>query len=164
MANTTGRKLKQKSSSEKKTVTIKRQSTAKKEKKKKGKAADVTVDVNLELSGSEGDTPKEFEVEIEYVTKCRPLSRIYIKYHRWTKDLTWKLVNGILDDAEVKQGLFPTPGGNLSLLKGGSKNKSDYHWALANIIFEDDPVFGPKISAKDADRKFWQLKVKNKLQ
>ena len=104
MANTTGRKLKQKSSSEKKTVTIKRQSTAKKEKKKKGKAADVTVDVDLELSGSEGYTPKEFEVEIEYVTKCRPLSRIYIKCHRWTKDLTWKLVNGILDDAEVKQG------------------------------------------------------------
>ena len=118
----------------------------------------------MELSGSEGYTPKEFEVEIEYVTKCRPLSRIYIKCHRWTKDLTWKLVNGILDDAEVKQGLFPTPGGNLSLSKGGSKNKSDYHWALANIIFEDDPVFGLKISAKDADRKFWQLKVKNKLQ
>ena len=136
----------------------------KKEKKKKGKAADVQVDVDLELSGSEGDTQKEFEVEMEYVTKCRPLSWIYIKCHRWTKDLTWKLVNGILDDAEVKQGLFLTPEGNLSLSKGGSKNKSDYHWALADIVFEDDPVFGLKISAKDADWKFWQLKVKNKLQ
>jgi len=64
----------------------------------------------------------------------------------------------------VKQGLFPIPGGNLSLSKGGSKTKSDYHWTLANIIFEDDPVLGPKISSNDVDRKFWQLKVKNKLQ
>jgi hypothetical protein len=67
MANTTGRKPKDKPSSERKTVSIKRtrKSTTKKEKnlKKKGKeAGGVTVDLS---SGSEGDVPKE--VEIEYV-------------------------------------------------------------------------------------------------
>jgi hypothetical protein len=69
-----------------------------------------------------------------------------------------------VDDAEVKQGLFPMPGANLSLSKGGSKTKSDYHWTLANIIFEDHPVLGPEILSDNADRKFWQLKVKNRLQ
>jgi hypothetical protein len=29
---------------------------------------------------------------------------------------------------------------------------------------KDHPVLGPKIKADDADRKFWQLKVKNRLQ
>jgi hypothetical protein len=69
-----------------------------------------------------------------------------------------------VDDAEVKQGLFPMPGANLSLSKGGSKMKSDYHWTLANIIFKDHPVLGPEIKADDADHKFWQLKLKNRLQ
>jgi hypothetical protein len=53
-------------------------------------------------------------------------------------------VHGIVDNAEVKQGLFPMPGANLSLLKGGSKTKSDYHWTLANIIFEDCYDFDTK--------------------
>jgi hypothetical protein len=79
-------------------------------------------------------------------------------------DLTWKLVHGIVDNAKVRQGLFPMPGANLSLSKGGSKTKSDYHWTLANIIFKDHPVLGLEIKADNADRKFWQLKVKNRLQ
>jgi hypothetical protein len=69
-----------------------------------------------------------------------------------------------VNNAEVKQGLFPMPGASLSLSKGGSKTKSDYHWTLANIIFEDHPVLGPEIKADNTDCKFWQLKVKNRLQ
>ncbi|KAF8958631.1 hypothetical protein BDZ97DRAFT_1761996 [Flammula alnicola] len=80
----------------------------------------------------------------------------------WTKDLTWKLINSILEDGEVKQGLFPAPGANLSLSKGGSKTKSDYHWTLANLVFEDTSL-GSLITAKDVDKKFWQLKIKNRL-
>jgi hypothetical protein len=68
--NTTGRKSKEKPSSERKTVSIKktpsRKSTTKKEKNlKKNSKGKVEADVDLDLSGSEGDVPKE--VEIEYV-------------------------------------------------------------------------------------------------
>lgn len=91
---------------------------------------------------------------------------IFISFNlfRWTEDRTWKLVNCILEDAEVRQGLFPIPGANLSVAKGGSKPKSDYHWSLAHLVFGDDPELGQHINAGNVDRKFWQLKIKNKLQ
>jgi hypothetical protein len=84
----------------------------------------------------------------------------------WTAALTWKLVNSIVDDKTIKEGLFPSPGGNQSVSKGGSRNKSDYHWALAQHIFEDDEEYGPVFmkATSSSDKKAWGRKIKNRLQ
>ena len=83
--------------------------------------------------------------------------------------MTWKLVNGIGDNEEIKQGLYPSSGGNASLSKGGSKTKADYHWALAEYIFESEPDYRQAIqdASKDnaaGERWIWGLKVKNRVQ
>ena len=81
-------------------------------------------------------------------------------------DLTWKLVNSIVDDPVIKEGLFPSPGGNQSVSKGGSRNKSDYHWALARHIFKDDEEYGPFFNraTSSSEMKAWGQKIKNRLQ
>ena len=80
--------------------------------------------------------------------------------------MTWKLVNSIVDDKSIKEGLFPSPGGNQSVSKGGSRSKADYHWALARHIFEDDEEYGPFFNraTSSADKKAWGRKIKNRLQ
>jgi hypothetical protein len=84
---------------------------------------------------------------------------------RWTIDRTWKLVNSIDDDEMIKQGLFPTPGGNKSVSKGGSQTKTDHHWALACHVFEGDAeikeIFLRVTEA--ADMKIWGRKIKNRI-
>ncbi|KJA17756.1 hypothetical protein HYPSUDRAFT_205980 [Hypholoma sublateritium FD-334 SS-4] len=85
----------------------------------------------------------------------------------WTPDLTWKLVNSIMDDGVIKQGLFPAPKGNQSISKGGSKSKTDHYWALAEHIFTGDPTYGGVFSrtrTESADQKTWGRKIKNRLQ
>lgn len=78
----------------------------------------------------------------------------------------WLLINGIGDNEDIKNGLYPLPGGNTSLSKGGSKPKAEYHWALAFHIFENDIEYGEMITAAAKvakQRAVWGLKVKNKL-
>ena len=78
----------------------------------------------------------------------------------------WLLINGISDNEDIKNGLYPVSGGNASLSKGGSKLKAEYHWALALHIFENDIEYKEMIStaAKVAkQRAVWGLQVKNKL-
>ncbi|KAF9441804.1 hypothetical protein P691DRAFT_765867 [Macrolepiota fuliginosa MF-IS2] len=90
----------------------------------------------------------------------------------WTKDLTWKLINCIQDDVTIKEELFPLPGSNKSVSKGGSKTKTDYHNDLALLVFENDPTYGPLIegqvcklnrSLNRKKRMLWSQKIKNHL-
>ncbi|KAF8235326.1 hypothetical protein L208DRAFT_1205493, partial [Tricholoma matsutake] len=53
------------------------------------------------------------------------------------KDLNFLLIAAIEEDDEIKQDLFPLPGANKSLAKGGSKPKTKYQWELARKIFEE---------------------------
>ena len=98
---------------------------------------------------------------------CAALPFEWLVSRSWTLDLTWKLINGIADNEEIKNGLYPLSGGNTSLSKGESKTKANYHWALALSIFEDHPEYGTVIEdAKDVtgERRAWGLKVKNRIQ
>ncbi|KAF8233281.1 hypothetical protein L208DRAFT_1061091, partial [Tricholoma matsutake] len=53
------------------------------------------------------------------------------------EDLNFLLIAAIEEDDEIKQGLFPPPGANKSLAKGGSKPKTKYQWELARKVFEE---------------------------
>jgi hypothetical protein len=79
--------------------------------------------------------------------------------------LNWALISAITDDAEIKQGLFPPPGANVSTKNGGGKPKTEHQWALCVALFTEHPVYSPSFalveSAKDKER--WVNKIKNRL-
>ncbi|KAF8158711.1 hypothetical protein BJ912DRAFT_866509, partial [Pholiota molesta] len=78
-------------------------------------------------------------------------------------DLTWALINTINDDAEIKQGLFPSPGNDTRFGKG--KPKSDHHWAIASSLFRDHPKYKETFSraTTPAQKATWATKIKNRL-
>ncbi|KDQ50999.1 hypothetical protein JAAARDRAFT_51024 [Jaapia argillacea MUCL 33604] len=90
---------------------------------------------------------------------------------RWEFDdhkLSWKLVNTILDDPKIKQGLFPSPGTNTSTSKGGGKQKADFHWAICLALFGGDLEYGvafdPVAESRTAkEKRKWTNKIKNHL-
>lgn len=79
--------------------------------------------------------------------------------------MNWALISAITDDAEIKQGLFPPPGANVSTKNGGGKPKTEHQWALCVALFTEHPIYGPSFalveSAKDKER--WVNKIKNRL-
>ncbi|KAG1884396.1 hypothetical protein F4604DRAFT_1513421, partial [Suillus subluteus] len=46
------------------------------------------------------------------------------------------LLSAIMDDTNIKQGLFPSPGANP---RTGGKTKAVYHWAICVTLFENHP-------------------------
>ncbi|TFK61843.1 hypothetical protein BDN72DRAFT_804736, partial [Pluteus cervinus] len=56
-----------------------------------------------------------------------------------TVQLTTKLIKTIQENDNILQGLFPGSTGNQSIANGGSLRKSEYHWKLAQIVFENHP-------------------------
>ncbi|KZT25825.1 hypothetical protein NEOLEDRAFT_1024928, partial [Neolentinus lepideus HHB14362 ss-1] len=77
------------------------------------------------------------------------------------------LLRAITDDTNIKQGLFPGPGVNVSTARGGGKLKSDHHWAVCVELFSqhldykecfDEAQEGPAKAKKP-----WSNKIKNKL-
>ena len=47
-----------------------------------------------------------------------------------------------MDEPDIKQGLFPGQGVNVSTSKGGGKKKIDHQYALARIVFSEHPKYG----------------------
>ena len=84
----------------------------------------------------------------------------------WSIDLTWDLVNAIVENPAIKQGLFPSPGGNQSVSKGGSRSKIEYQCDLVKAVFEDHATYGPafQCAMESSNTKIWGLKIKNRLQ
>jgi hypothetical protein len=96
-------------------------------------------------------------------------------------NLSWKLVNAITEDVNIKNGLFPPPGSNASTQNGGGKKKIEWCWKLAEILFKDDPTyrnnFSEVIEANQPQNKVskagksratklrneWAEKIKNRL-
>lgn len=79
------------------------------------------------------------------------------------------LLAAINEDKTVKDGLYPSPGTNLSTKKGGGKPKIEHQARLAAIAFENHEIYGLAYRADKAsgDRKklqAWALKVKNRLE
>jgi hypothetical protein len=87
---------------------------------------------------------------------------------RWSEDMVFKLLGGVEDNPEIRQGLYPGTGANASTANGGGKPKTDFYWQLATLLFADHEEYGTlfataqESSSKKA-RESWLLKVKNQL-
>jgi len=79
--------------------------------------------------------------------------------------LNWSLITILEEDLIIKQGLFPTPGGNTTTLQGGSKPKTKYQWMLVKMLFEPHAKYKEAfVQVKTpAERSVWVLKIKNCL-
>ncbi|KDQ16954.1 hypothetical protein BOTBODRAFT_172568 [Botryobasidium botryosum FD-172 SS1] len=92
---------------------------------------------------------------------------VSVKWNENNDELTWALIYAIESNPEIKQGLFPPPGGHVSTSKGGGKSKVDHQWAICEILFSDNPVYSSAFAAAAAgtakDRLQWLNKVKNRI-
>jgi hypothetical protein len=118
------------------------------------------------LQADDGDTFK-----IKYVAYMSLCSGLLTKYS-WKEDgLSEKLLAAITDDPRIKQGLFPSPGANVSSSKGGGQKKTTWQWQLALLVFSDHPKYSAAIKrASDSDgpgasklQGVWSDKIRNRL-
>ncbi|KAF6755644.1 hypothetical protein DFP72DRAFT_1067447 [Ephemerocybe angulata] len=72
----------------------------------------------------------------------------------WTQKLSESLITIINENNEIKQGLFPGVGGNLSTQKGGGQPKTHWHWQVALGLFQDHEDYGSS---------FQSDKIKNRI-
>jgi hypothetical protein len=81
------------------------------------------------------------------------------------KELTWKLINAITEDPMIKQGLFPSPGANVSTAKGGGLSKTQHHKELAARVFSDHIMYGPafELARSPKEKNSWGQKIKNRI-
>jgi hypothetical protein len=65
----------------------------------------------------------------------------------------------------IKQGLFPSPGANVSTAKGGGLRKTDHHWALCQELFSQHEKYEQAFNAvtEAKEKAVWCGKVKNRL-
>lgn len=107
---------------------------------------------------------------IKYVSPNKRLTLVTILTERksWAKypDLTWKMINTILENEEMQNSLYPpaTRAGE-STRKNGGKPKTDYIWELLVLLFEDHEEYGAAFSqaVTGALRTSWIEKIKNRL-
>ncbi|KAF8189655.1 hypothetical protein BJ912DRAFT_966029 [Pholiota molesta] len=91
----------------------------------------------------------------------------------WTDaDLNFTLLNAITNDRDIKEGLYPSPGGNMTTIKSGGNKKRVWQWKLAVEIFQAHPKYKAAFSrtlnctdAKTASKlqTIWSSKIKNRL-
>ncbi|KAI0073913.1 hypothetical protein K474DRAFT_1602501, partial [Panus rudis PR-1116 ss-1] len=79
------------------------------------------------------------------------------------------LITIIEDNPQIKQGLFPSPGGHVSTAKGGGKAKTDHYWQICIALFKGHPLYAAAFAAAIAEnakaslRNPWVLKIKNRI-
>ncbi|KLO04190.1 hypothetical protein SCHPADRAFT_840941, partial [Schizopora paradoxa] len=76
------------------------------------------------------------------------------------------LINAVHDDDDVRQGLFPDVGSNVSAQKGGGVTKTEWHERTARTIFTGHCTYGQQFAASantPNGLKAWGLKIKNRL-
>ncbi len=108
------------------------------------------------------------------IESVRPLYvRLTCIQYSWTDhSLSTSLLNAIWGDTDIKQGLYPSPGGKMSSVKSGGNKKTVWQWKLAVLIFKDHPIYGApfaltlnmgneKIVGKMQNA--WGEKIKNRL-
>jgi hypothetical protein len=87
-------------------------------------------------------------------------------FQSWkVKELTWSLLTALTDDPVIKQGLFPSPGANVSTAQGGGKKKTDHHYALATALFATHPDYSAafQLAQTSKQKSLWGLKIKNRI-
>lgn len=92
-------------------------------------------------------------------------------YPRWDADLSQRLLAAIFENKDIKQGLFPGVGANVSTAKGGGQPKTTWLWMLAKILFTDHDTYGPAFQkcldqyagGKAQLQSKWVEKLKNRL-
>lgn len=82
--------------------------------------------------------------------------------------MVFRLLSGVEDDPEIRQGLYPGTGANASTTGGGGKAKTEFYWKLAVQLFADHPSLSEPFSAVRGTsvKKLqapWVQKVKNQL-
>jgi len=98
---------------------------------------------------------------------CSHLARHTNAYLSWRDpSLTWALISAITDNPIIKQGLFPSPGANVSTSKGGGKPKTDHHYAVALAIFGEHEAHGDafRLATGPKEKAVWGKKIKNRIQ
>lgn len=71
----------------------------------------------------------------------------------WQEDaLSKQLIAAIIDNPNIKQGLFPVPGTNVSTAAGGGKKKAAWHCMLAEILFKDHPKHAPAYAQSQKEK------------
>jgi hypothetical protein len=62
--------------------------------------------------------------------------------------------------------LSPSPGANVSTVKGGGKPKTDHHYALAVTLFAEHETYRDmfKLATEPKAKAAWGKKIKNRLQ
>ena len=61
----------------------------------------------------------------------------------WTEpNINERLLAAIMDDRDIKQGLYPSPGGKTSNLKAAGNKKTVWQWKLAVILFKNHQNYG----------------------
>jgi hypothetical protein len=80
--------------------------------------------------------------------------------------LTWSLITAITNDPVIKQGLFPSPGANVSTAKGGGKPKTNHHYAVAQAVFGENADYQDafNLATTPKDKAAWGKKIKNRIQ
>ncbi|KJA12827.1 hypothetical protein HYPSUDRAFT_152228, partial [Hypholoma sublateritium FD-334 SS-4] len=87
-------------------------------------------------------------------------------------NLNTSLLNAIWGDTDIKQGLYPSPGGKMTAVKSGGNKKTVWQWKLAVLIFKDHPSYreafaltlnmrNQRTAAKMQSA--WAEKIKNRL-
>ena len=93
----------------------------------------------------EDDTEASGAVVVEWVSWLWQQYKVLtMQGCNWLKDdqkLSWSLITAITDNPTIKQGLFPSPGANLSSPKGGGKLKTEYHQQLCDDLFTQHPEY-----------------------
>ncbi|TFY76755.1 hypothetical protein EWM64_g7256 [Hericium alpestre] len=83
----------------------------------------------------------------------------------WDDDFSKTLLAAITDNPAIKQGLFPSPGANVSTTNGGDKGKAEFHCQLASMMFSTHPKFADKFALANTPKlkTVWANKIKNRL-
>lgn len=150
-----------------------------KPKKKSMKAKKAPLPVSVEDSEEEdhSEVEKKAEAEdgdafkIKYVLEII-LVLLIAQINSWKEDgLSEKLLAAITDDPRIKQGLFPSPGANVSSSKGGRQKKTTWQWQSAVLVFSDHPKYSAAIArasnGKGASASklqgVWSDRIRNRL-
>ena len=107
--------------------------------------------------------PRE-RLSMFYYTLLAYCANIHISWR--DPSLTWAFIAAITNDPLIKQGLFPSPGTNVSTSKGGGKPKTDHHYMVTVAIFGEHDVYKDtfKLAKGPKEKAVWGKKVKNCIQ
>ncbi|KAF9039980.1 hypothetical protein BJ165DRAFT_1530968 [Panaeolus papilionaceus] len=89
----------------------------------------------------------------------------------WTNDLTETLINHIIQNTDIWNGLWSSTGTNASTAQGGGEKKKHWHWELAKALFTHHPVYSQEFASvlksekvkSSTERQEWTAKIGNRL-